>query len=243
MTAAGRVAALTGISAADWKALRRAFPRLPAAAGPRAAARRVLLARLAARRLRTGRWGARIEGEAPGPADGPTVFVSAHLGSLQGLRHTLRALGVRAATVLGPHNLERREAARLDRLFDATHPLDFPHFFEASAVHRLRTALRKGSLILAADLPEPAEGVAVPLLGGRALVDPRPFRLARAARVPCRPAFLTLPRGRWTLTIGGALPADEEDAVAAFARSLAEVAARSPLDLDGPVYRRLARED
>jgi lauroyl/myristoyl acyltransferase len=144
--------------------------------------------------------------------------------------------------VLGPHNLVRREAERQDRLFDARHPIDFPHFFPASAVHRLRSALRRGSLILAADLPEPGDGVAVPFLGGRALVDLRPFRLARAARVPCRPAFLTLPRGRWTLTLGRVLPREEAAAVAAFASCLAEVAARSPLDLDGPVYSRRARE-
>lgn len=242
MTASGRIAALTGISAAGWKELRGAYPRLPAAAGPRAAARRVLLARLAARRLRTGRWDARIEGEAPGPGDGPTVFVSAHLGSLQGLRYTLRARGVAVATVLGPHNLQRPEAERQDLLFDAAHPLDFPHVLPASAVHRLRTALRRGSLVLAADLPDGAEGVSVPLLGGRADIDPRPFRLARAAGVPCRPAFLTLPRGRWTLTLGPILPVDEAAAIAAFARRLAAVAAGSPLDLDGPVYLRRARE-
>lgn len=242
MTAAGRIAALTGLSAAGWRELRGAYPLLPAAAGPRAAARRVLLARLAARRLRTGRWAARIDGDPPGPDDGPTVFVSAHLGSLQALRYTLRARGIRAANVLGPHNVHRPDAERQDRIFDAVHPLDFPHFFPASAVHRVRSALRKGSLVLAADLPLPGQGVAVPLLGGRAFVDPRPFRLARAAGVPCRPAFLTLPRGRWTLTIGPVLPRDEAGAVAAFARCQAEVAARSPLDLDGPVYLRRARD-
>lgn len=241
MTAPGRIAALTGISAADWKELRRAFPRLPAGAGPRAAARRMLLARLAARRLRTGRWAGRIEGDAPDPADGPAVFVSAHLGSLQGLRYALRAMGIPVATVLGPHNLQRPEAERQDRAFDTRHPLGFPHVLPASAVHRLRTALRKGSLVLAADLPAPGDSIPAPLLGGRVMLDPRPFRLARAAGVACRPAFLTLPGGRWTLTIGRALPADEEQAVAAFGRSLSAVAARSPLDLDGPVYLRLAK--
>jgi predicted LPLAT superfamily acyltransferase len=242
MTAAGRIAALTGISAADWKELRRAYPRLPAGAGHLAAARRVLLARLAARRLRTGRWDVRFEGDAPRPGDGPTVFVSAHLGSLQALRYTLRARGIRAANVLGPFNLNRSEAERQDRIFDAVHPLDFPHFFPASAVHRVRTALRKGSLVLAADLPLPGQGVAVPLLGGRVFVDPRPFRLARATRVRCRTAFLTLPRGRWTLTIGPVLPREEEAAIAGYARCLAETAARSPIDLDGAVYLRRARE-
>ena len=240
MTIDRRVVALTGISSDEWRRLRRAYPALPPAAGARAAARRVLLARLASRRLSTGRWTARLEGDPPGAE--PAVYVSAHLGSLQALRYALRAKGVPAATVLGPHNLERPEAERQDRLFDARHPIDFPHVFPASAVHRLRGALRKGSLVIAADLPRPGEGVAVPFLGGRAVVDPRPFRLARAAGVPCRPAFLTLPRGRFTLTLGAVLPPGEEAAIAAFARCLAETAARSPLDLDGLVYFGLARD-
>jgi hypothetical protein len=240
VTIARRVVALTGISAEEWRALSRVYPALPARPGARAAARRLLLARLASRRLATGRWPARIVGDAPSRE--PTVYASAHVGSLQALRYTLRALGVPAANVLGPYNLERPEAERQDRAFDAGHPMDFPHFFPASAVHRVRGALKKGSLILAADLPLPGAGVAVPFLGGRAFVDPRPFRLARAARVPCRPAFLTLPRGRWTLTLGTELPAGEEAAIAAFARCLAETAARSPLDLDGVVYLGLARD-
>jgi hypothetical protein len=168
------------------------------------------------------------------------VYVSAHIGSLQGLRYTLRARGVRVATVLGPYNLERPEAERQDRLFDRCHPLDFPHFFPATRVHRLRTALRSGSLIAAADLPA-SDGFEEPFLGGRVRLDRRPFRLARAAGVPCRPAFLTLPLGRWTLTLGDPLPADEGAALEAYARCLRKVATRSPLDLDAVVYRSLAR--
>jgi len=231
-----RVANLTGISADDWKRLREALPELPAAAGPRAAARRLLLSRLASRRLATGDWAARVNGAPPSTA--PAVYVSAHFGSLQALRYTLRALGVPAAVVLGPHNLARSEAERQDEVFDRRHPLPYPHVFEAARAHRLRSALRKGSLILAADLPA-GRGEPAPLLGGRVFLDPRPFRLARAAGVPCRPAFLTLPRGRWTLTLGDPLPRDEEGALAAFARCFAETARRSPLDLDGVVYRGL----
>ena len=165
--------------------------------------------------------------------------MSAHLGSLQGLRYTLRARGIRAATVLGPHNLERAEAERQDRIFDASHWLDFPHFLPAARVHRLKTSLRTGSLVVAADLPA-AESVEVPFLGGRLRLDRRPFRLARAAGVSCRPAFLTLPLGRWTLTLGDALPSDEDAALEAYAVCLREVAGRSPLDLDGVVYLSLA---
>jgi lauroyl/myristoyl acyltransferase len=233
----GRVAALTGITAADWRRLRKAFPALPAGAGGLAAARRLLLARLASRRLSSGRWSARLDGAPPRPA--PTVYVSAHLGSLQALRYTLRARGIPVANGLGPYNLERPEAERQDRIFDARHPLDFPHVFAAGRVHRLRTGLRRGSLILAADLPE-GRGVEFEFLGGRVRLDPRPFRLARAVGVPCRPAFLTLPFGRWTLTLGDVLPADEAAAMEAYARCLGRVAARSPLDLDGAVYLRLS---
>jgi hypothetical protein len=236
---AGRVAALTGITAREWRVLAAAFPALGRGAGPQAAARRLLLARLASRRLATGRWAGRLEGEPPSP--GPTVYASAHIGSLQGLRYTLRALGIRVAVALGPSNLERSEADRQDRIFDARHPLDFPHFFPAERVYRLRTALRSGSLILAADLPPAGEGVEARFLGGGIRLDRRPFRLARAAGVPCRPAFLTLPRGRWTVTLGHPLPTDEDAALEAYARSLAEVAERSPLDIDGVVYGSLAR--
>ena len=229
-----RVESLTGIAAEDWKRLRAAFPELPAAAGTRAAARRLLLSRLASRRLRTGNWEARLVGAPPSPE--PTVYVSAHWGSLAALRYTLRARGIAVGNALGPHNLARAEAERQDRLFDRRHPLPYPHVYEAARAHRLRGALRKGSLILAADLPA-ALRVPAPLLGGRVFLDPRPFRLARAAGVPCRPAFLTLPRGRWTLTLGDPLPRDAEAALAAFARCFAAAARRSPLDLDGVVYR------
>jgi hypothetical protein len=236
---AGRgVAALTGVSVADWRQVRAAFPALPSGLGARAAARRLLLARLAARRLASGRWTARLEGEPPSPR--PTAYVSAHVGSLQGLRYTLRARGIRVATVLGPHNLERSEAEKQDRVFDTRHALDFPHFFASAKVHRLRAALGHGSLILAADLPA-RDAVEVPFLGGRLRLDPRPFRLARTARVACRPAFLTLPRGLWTLTLGDPLPTAEEAAVAAYARCLEAVVRGAPSDLDGVVYLNLAR--
>jgi hypothetical protein len=238
MFSARRIAALTGITRAEWRELRTAFPELPAAAGQRAAGRRLLLARLASLRLRLGRWQSRVAGDSPRAC--PTVYVSAHFGSLQALRYTLRARGVPVATVLGPHNLERSESARQDRVFDARHPIAFPHVLPAAQVHRLRTALRSGSLVLAADLPE-GRGVAFPLLGGTVALDPRPFRLARAARVPCRPAFLTLPRGRWTLTLGDPVPDDEAEALAAFARILRRVAEASPTELDGVVYRAAAR--
>ncbi len=126
-----------------------------------------------------------------------------------------------------------------DRIFDARFPMRFPHVLEASRVHRLRTALRSGSLLLAADLPG-HQAIEVDWLGGRVRLDPRPIRLARAAGVSCRSAFLTLPRQGWTLTLGAELPPGEVPALGAFGEAYAAVAAAAPWDMDGVVYRRLA---
>lgn len=233
-----RIAALTGISREKWRELAKAFPGLPRDPGPLAARARARLARLASRALATGRWAARREGEPLDPQ--PAVYVTAHIGALQALRYALRARGVPAASVIGPFNLDRTEATKADRVFDRRHGLEFPHSFPSTKPHRLKSALASGSLILAADLPEGRAFEAV-LLGAPVRLDPRPFRLARAAKVACRPAFLTLPKEGWTLTVGERLPADERSAVAGFARLFAEVAARAPLDLDGLVYWNLTR--
>ena len=235
----GRIEKLTGIPASGWDELGEAFPDLPRGLGAEAARSRRRLQDLCSRALRSGRWNVHVEG--PLPSAGPAVYVSAHVGGLQALRYVLRARGVPAATVLGPHNLERSEAERQDRVFDARHPMAFPHVLPAQRVQRLRTALRSGSVVAAADLPAKAR-IEVPFLGGRIAVDPRPMRLARVARVPCRPAFLTLPEDGWTLTLGPSLPWDEDRAVATFGGLLARVAARAPWDLDAVVYRGLVRE-
>ncbi len=238
MLAARRVLRLTGISVEDWRELAGSFPDLEPDPGPLASRRRALLARLAARSLASGRWPAELRGDPPSAE--PMVYVTAHIGSLQALRYVLRARGVPAATVLGPFNLDRAEAARQDVVFDRSHPIAYPHFFPASSVHRLRTALRSGSLIAAADLPA-RDGEAQGLLGGIVRLDPRPFRLARTAGVACRPAFLTLPDGNWTLTLGPRLPRDEGEALEAFARVYRRVASAAHADLDGVVYLNLAR--
>jgi hypothetical protein len=232
-----RVAALTGIPAADWRRIAAAFSELPSDPGPPAAKRRQRLARLASRALATGRWATKLEGEAPGPE--PAVFVSAHIGALQALRYALRARGVPVASLIGRYNLDRTVTSRTDTIFDRRFALDFPHALPTTHPHRLRSALKRGSLIAAADLPEGAARPA-PILGGSVPLDPRPFRLARAARVPCRAAFLTLPPEGWTLSVSPPLPERVEEALDAFARIFAAVAARAPLDVDGPVYRALA---
>jgi hypothetical protein len=233
---AERVRALTGVSRDRWQRLAAIYSGLPEDPGPLAARQRRDLGRRASRALGSGRWNLLLDGPAPDPA--PCVYVTGHIGSLQVLRYALRARGIPAATVLGPHNRDRAAAAAQDRVFDRKHGLPFPHALASSEVHRLRSALKQGSLIAAADLPE-HDGVTFRLLGGPLSVDPRPFRLARAAGVPCRAAFATLPSGRWTLTIGPVLAGDDAAACAAFARAFAEAAVKSPTDLDGVVYGNL----
>jgi lauroyl/myristoyl acyltransferase len=227
------------LSAEGWRELAKSYPDMPANPGPAAARRRRKLERLASRALSTGRWNLELVGEPPGPS--PCVYVTAHIGAMQALRYALRSRGIPAATVLGPHNLDRTQAIPQDRVFDRRHALDFPHALPSSAAHRLRAALKRGSLLAAADLPE-RDGVPGAVLGGPALLDPRPFRLARLAGVACRPAFATLPRGVWTLTLGPPLSGDPEECAAAFGRFFARVAADAPLDLDGVVYSSRARE-
>jgi hypothetical protein len=233
-----RIRALTGASRDEWREIAAAFPGLPRDPGPAAARARERLGRRWSRALSTGRWRVRLDGEPPVAA--PTIYATAHIGSLQALRYALRARGVPAAIVLGPHNQDRSRYVKDDVVFDRRYALDFPHALPADRAHRLRTALERGSLILAADLP-PAHGSAFAgVLGGRVALDARPLRLARAARVPCRAAFLTLPREGWTLTLSPPLPAAESAALDAFARAFERAAMRAPLDLDAVVYRSLA---
>jgi hypothetical protein len=234
---AARVLALTGISEERWRELAGVYASLPEDPGLDAARQRARLAHLASRALSSGRWDVLLEGTPP--ESGSCLYATGHLGSLQTLRYALRARGVPAATVLGRPNLDRARAIAQDRVFDKHHPLDFPHAVPSSAVHRLRSALKRGSLVVAADLPEHG-GFTARLLGGPLVVDPRPFRLARAAGVPCRAAFFTLPAGFWTLTLSAQLPREEPAACAAFAEAFDGAAACSPADLDGVVYANLA---
>jgi hypothetical protein len=235
---ADRIRALTGASRDEWREIAAAFPGLPRDPGPAAARARLRLGRRWSRALATGRWRVRVDG-AP-PEKTPTVYVTAHVGSLQALRYVLRSRGVAAATVHGPFNLDRSRAVRDDRIFDARYGLDYPHALAADRPHRLRTALETGSLILAADLPADPAAIAS-VLGGRVALDARPLRLARATRVPCRAAFLTLPREDWTLTLSPPLAGAEAAALRDLSRALERVTMRAPLDLDPTVYLALAR--
>jgi len=222
----------TGLSRERWSDLGRLFPALGPEPGAAAARARRRLQFLVGRALATERHGPRFR-PAPPPAE-PTVYVTAHLGDLRSLRYLLRR-HIPVATVVRTSEEEREGIAREDRAFDARFPRDFPHAFSSRHPHRLRRALSRGSLVFAADLPV-SEGVAVPCLGGRISLDPRPFRLARIAKVSCRPLFLTAPHGRLTITVGDALPREEDAALRDCAAILERVAQESPFEIDGPTW-------
>jgi hypothetical protein len=229
----GDVQRWTGISAEAWRQLAAVFPGLPAEPGPAAARARRRLSGFSTRALAGGEWGANWSGAPPSPR--PAIYVTAHIGSLLALRYLLRSRGVAAASVIAPYNFDRADAAAKDTLFDRRFPIPFPHVLSSASAQRIRSALRSGSLILAADLPDRATFPAR-LLGAGVSLDPRPFRLARLTGAPCRAAFVTLPGRRWEVAIGDPLPPDERAARDGFARILEEVAARAPLDIDGLVY-------
>ena len=112
--------------------------------------------------------------------------MTAHVGDLRSLRYLMRR-EIPIATVVVATDEERADLANADRLFDLGTPRDFPHVLSSRQPHRLRSALRRGSLIVSADLPE-QDGASFPCLGGQLRLDPRPFRLARlcARAVPSR---------------------------------------------------------
>jgi hypothetical protein len=227
------VAAWTGLSSSQWQRLARLYPGLPRNPGLRAARARRRLSAFSMRALATGSWAPQWEGAAL--TGEPAVYATAHVGSLLALRYVLRARGVRVASVIAPYNFDRPDPAAKDALFDRRYPMEFPHVVSSEATHRIRSLLKRGSLILAADLPG-RRAFSAPLLGGTVELDPRPFRLARMAGVACIPIFLTVPGRRWTVTRGARLPEGERAAEDAFARAFARAASRAPADLDGPVY-------
>lgn len=227
------VLAWTGLSAPRWRQLVSRFPELPSDPGPPAARARRRMAELATGALEGKAWSPDWDGPAlPG---GPAVYVTAHIGSLLLLRYVLRAHGAAVASVLAPYNFDRADPAAKDARFDRRFPMSFPHVVSSERTHRLRSLLKRGGLILAADLPA-RQSFPATLLGGAVELDPRPFRLARMAGVPCVPAFLTMRGRRWSLSLEEPLPADEREAHARFASAFAGVAARAPVDLDGVVY-------
>jgi len=222
----------TGVSRTGWAELGRVFPSLGADPGPEAARARRRFRFLVGRALESARHAPAFPKGRPDPT--PHVYATAHVGDLRGLRYLMRR-HVPLANVVRTTEAERTEIMARDRLVDRAAPHDFPHAIHFRRPHRLRSALRLGSLLAAADMPE-EEAVEFPCLGGRLRLDVRPFRLARIAGVPCRAIFLTAPRGRLTVAIGPVLPADERAAVAKFARALERVLDRAPYEIDAPTW-------
>jgi hypothetical protein len=219
---------IAGLEREQWRALAHAFPGLGRDPAPR-----VLRARRR-REFLIGRALASLHHDAVwtgSPEGGPTVFVTAHIGDVRALRYLMRRRMV-IASVRGPWQ-DRAKFARFDAGFDQLWPCEFPHVFSSATPHALRTALRRGSLIVTADVPDRG-GFDAPLLGGTIRLDPRPFRLARLARVPCRPAFLTAPHTRLTVTVGSPLPESQHAALEEFGRVFRRVAADAPFEIDGP---------
>jgi hypothetical protein len=222
------ILAATALSAAQWRDLGHAYPRLGPDPGPGAARARRRYGYLVGQALETR--GPRPQFRDASPNPSPGVYATAHVGDLRSLRYLLRR-EIAVATVVVATEEERADLARADRDFDLGAPRDFPHVLSSRQPHRLRAALRRGSLIVSADLPE-RDGTPFPVLGGQLRLDPRPFRLARVCEVPCRPVFLTAPQGRLTITIGSALPLGEEAALAEFARALGRICDESPFEID-----------
>ncbi len=222
------IRSVTGLTEGQWRDLGKTFPRLGADPGRTAARARRRFGFLVGRALASRRHGPAFR-DAP-PPDEPTLFATAHLGDLRSLRYLLRR-HIAIGNVVRATDAERAAIVPDDRASDERDPRDFPHVFYFRNPHRMRSALRRGSLMVAADLPEEG-GIDFPCLGGRLPLDPRPFRLARIVGVPCRAVFLTAPAARLTVTIGPVLPSDAEAALAAFARLLERTADASPFDVD-----------
>jgi hypothetical protein len=222
----------TGISRAAWVELGRAFPRLGADPGPEAARARRRFGFLVGRALDSERHGPFFPNGRPDRA--PHVYATAHVGDLRSLRYLMRR-HVPLANIIRAPDADRVHILERDRLVDEESPHAFPHAFHFRQPHRLRAALRSGSLLAAVDMPE-EDGTEFPCLGGRIRLDARPFRLARIAEVPCRAIFLTAPRGRLTISIGPVLPREERAALAKFARALERAVNRCPYDIDAPTW-------
>jgi len=236
---------LTGLGEEEWRRLARLFPLLgadPAASAARARRDFALLARYELSRTHPRpRWD-----PAPPPRE-PELFVTAHLGNLRVLRYFLRSAGIPAATIVDETHFGNPQWRRWNERIDRRFPVGFPHTFSSREPHRLRAALRGGSLIAAIDRihrpPPGADGRSerVPFLGGALEIELAPLRLARLAGVPARPAFVTALDARLTIAVGEPLPADDAAAARAFGALLDRVARAAPGNFDGYTHRYLAR--
>lgn len=236
-----QIEALTGLSEEGWRAIARVLPGLGAKPGLDAARARRTFTVLAAHAIGQSRSGVRWD-PSPPPAT-PALYLTIHLGSLRTLRYLLRREGIAIGVVVDETHFGDPSTEDRNARFDRSFPHDFPHTFDSRRPHRLRGALRRGSLVLAIDrihrsAPAPPRSTArIPFLGGTLEIELGPLRLARVAGVPARPIFITAPRGRLTITVGDPLPADPDSAAARFADVLGRAAGRSPADFDGYTHR------
>ncbi len=234
-----RIERLTGLSDAGWRDLAAIFPRLGDDPGRDAARARRTFTFLAGNEILRRR--PRPAWEAAPPPAAPQILLTAHIGNLRLLRYFLRSAGVPAATVVDDTHFGSDAHEEANRWIDRRFPTAFPHTFPAAEPHRLRTALRRGTLLAAIDRihrPRARDHSArIPFLGGTLEIELGPLRLARIAGVRARPVFITAPKERLTITVGDALPADEAEAARAFGVLLDRVARASPADFDGYTHR------
>ena len=240
------VAAITGLEESRWTEMSGLFPLLGSCPGRDAARQRRSLGLLAGNAL--SRNSRRIVWRPGRPDPDPALYFTIHLGNVRLLRYFLRLAGIAVATIVDATHLADPRVRAQNAWIDRRRPIAFPHVVFAGEVHRLRSALRRGSLMAAVDRihrPMPGKGGedrVVPFLGGRLTLDLSALRLARIARVPVRPIFLTLPGERLTITVGDPLPADADRAGERFG-ALADAAARaSPADFDAYTHRFLLRD-
>jgi hypothetical protein len=240
-----RIERLTGLAEDEWRALGRLFPLLGADPGLAAARARRDFALLA--RYEVSRSRPRPFWDPAPPPGAPQLLVTAHLGGLRMLRYLLRSSGIPTATIIDETHLGSRKWRPFDEWIERRFPVGLPHTFSAREPHRLRSALRRGSLLAAIDrIHRPPPGAddrsaRVPFLGGSLEIELAPLRLARLAGVAVRPIFATAPDARLTITVGDALPEEDAGAARAFGELLDRTARRSPGDFDGFTHRYLAR--
>lgn len=236
---------LTGLDEGAWRRMAEIFPMLGDHPGLDAARQRRAFALLAANALAPASRRVRWVPARPDPA--PALYLTIHLGDLRLLRYLLRLAGITAATIVDDTHRGNEAAREEDATIDRLRAHAFPHVFFARDSHRLRSALRRGSLLAAIDrIHAPAPGkprpeLAIDFLGGRLVLDLSPLRLARLARVPARPIFISAPRRRLTVSVGAPLPADPGEAGRRFGELAGAVARDSPADFDGFTHRFLLR--
>ena len=236
----------TGLDEAAWRGMAELFPRLGTAPGAGAARRRRELALFAAHALTPD--SRRVDWRPARPGPEPTLFMTIHLGDLRVLRYLLRLTGIPAATIVDETHLGDTAGRADDAMVDRLRPHSFPHLIFAGHSHRLRSALRRGSLIAAIDrIHAPAPGrprpeLAIDFLGGRLILDLSALRLGRLARVPARPIFISAPRRRLTVSVGDPLPDDPGEAGRRFGELAGAVARDSPADFDVFTHRFLLPE-